>query len=155
MSLIYLDFEFNGESKEILSLGLVRDDPTQCAYFVVNKSDLKEPYEPWVAENVVPYLFSVPKGIKVTETSLADLPGRIEELVAGDESVQFIADWPEDIALLNRLFITGPGEMINIPSYTCHVARVDSWPNNIEGLVQHNALADALALWARLNPQEA
>ena len=59
-------------------------------------------------------------------------------------SLHLIADWPEDIAHFCAAIITGPGEMMNIPSFTCEVRRDLSTKNS---KILHNALSDARAIY--------
>ena len=59
-----------------------------------------------------------------------------------------IADWPDDIRYFCQAIITAPGQMVNIPRLTFELARVDAYPSQLAGAVQHNALWDARALRA-------
>jgi hypothetical protein len=59
------------------------------------------------------------------------------------DSIHLVADWPEDIKHFCEQVITGPGEMMNIPSFTCEVRRDLNTKNS---KILHNALEDARAL---------
>ena len=60
------------------------------------------------------------------------------------------ADWPTDFQHLLPMLHDDMGHMIDMPSFTCSVERVDAYPTELKGAVQHNALWDARALRHRL-----
>lgn len=131
-------------------MAMVRDDGAEL-YLVASPF----PFigcEPWVAENVIPIVF--PEGIgcngKAMAVSLKMFSPMIEEFMAGDANPVIIADWPDDIRYFCETIITDPGKMIDIPGITFEVHRVDAYPTDLPGAVQHNALWDARALRHKL-----
>lgn len=137
--LYFLDTEFNGFGGDLISLALVSEMgkelyiATPCA----------EPAE-WVKENVIPIIEC--EGAR-PHYAQPDQFGRIvARFLAGDRAAVIVADWPDDIRYLCQTFITGPGEMVAIPQLQFQMLRVDSYPTELPGAVQHNALWDARAL---------
>lgn len=140
----WLDTEFNGFGGTLLSLALVAEDG-RALYLVYDKAFRPEP---WVKENVLPIMESVPPGYKTSMFRIKPKigPAMIAAFLCGDKSPQIITDWPDDVRYFCEAIITGPGEMASIPQLSFHVVRVNAYPTNLEGAVQHNALWDALAL---------
>ena len=144
----FLDTEFNGFGGELLSLGLVREDKESL--YLVYSDNVKFVTDPWVKENVVPILWSIPSpmpGMAYTVTSQKDGANRIADFLRGDLSPYIITDWPDDISYFCRSIITGPGMMAPIRSVRFELARVDAYPTDLPGAVQHNSYWDAKALW--------
>lgn len=114
-----------------------------------NVSDGKKPLNNWVLQNVVPKLLDCPQFTIVTSTqlcfALADYFRRREEF-----HPYFISDWPDDIKYISEALLTGPGTMIDVHTVKTRVMRVDAYPTEVVGAVQHNAWWDALALKERL-----
>ena len=139
----YLDTEFNEFGGDLISLALVREDG-ESLYLVY--PDLEE-YGPWVKDNVVPILWSVPESSNAHYlTSHRHGAELIQQFLAGDPHPVIITDWPDDIRYFCQAIITGPGMMINIPGVVFQMVRVDAYPTTLEGAVQHNAWWDAMAL---------
>src|SRR5437870_3700270 len=107
----FLDTEYNGWGGALLSLALVPDDGEEL-YLTLHWDG---PLEPWVERNVVPYLDSVPEPLISPRMSRADAARLVAHYFAGDPDPLVIADWPEDIALLSALLVTGPGVMADVP----------------------------------------
>lgn len=143
----YLDCEFDGFGGKLMSLALVREDGAAIYLIYEGAEDVSDP---WVRENVVPLLRSIPEHrrhcmcLKVTQKTGAYL---ISEFLAGDSGPYIVADWPDDISYFCKAVITAPGFMSRIQSLRFEMVRVDSYPTDIKGAIQHNALWDALALW--------
>lgn len=146
----YLDTEFNGLGGDLISLALIREDGESGYWIVPCPAPI-----PWVAENVLPVLYSnVPDAINTTSETL---PIDIAQFLNGDNKPVIIADWPDDIAYLCKALINGSlywdfpgGPMFGLPTMAFEAARVDAYPNDIEGCVQHNAWWDAMALREKL-----
>ena len=138
----FLDCEFNGYRGELISLALVREDGREL-YMAKPR---QFPLDPWVAQNVEPIVTLNDACPIVTE----NFGIHIQKLLSGDRRPEVIADWPDDIRYFCETIITGPGEMINIPCLECRVSRVDAYPTDLPGAVQHNALWDARALRLKL-----
>lgn len=151
----YLDTEFDGFGGRLLSLALVREDG--ASFYAVTSAHANDP---WVQKNVVPIMYDVPheRGIQGWYSDREDrgfkfhmtLGEDIAEFLKGDPRPHVVADWPDDIRYLCHELITGPGEMVSIPAITFEVARVDAYPTELAGAVQHNAWWDAMALREKL-----
>ena len=161
----YLDTEFDGMGGDLISLALVREDCTleyvladrttapviqrRRSLYLVTKGHARDP---WVKDNVIPILDAVPDILTtpsgVVSLTLAEyLPIYLDGFFEGDDDVEVIADWPDDIGHLCKALITGPGTMIEVrPRIRFTVERVDAYPTDLPGAVQHNAWWDAMAL---------
>lgn len=143
----YLDTEFNEFGGALLSLALVREDG-KSLYVVY---DPPESLGPWVAANVMPIMYSVPRsnagGVDYYQaSSLKTGAHLIAAFMAGDTDPTIITDWPDDIKYFCQAIITGPGEMIAVPGLKFQMQRVDAYPTTLHGAIQHNAWWDAMAL---------
>lgn len=140
----YLDTEFNGFGGDLISLALACEDG-RSLYLVTDK--LPEPMDPWVRENVVPYLYDCPAVPLIM--SPKHWGHEISAFIyCGTKSPQIIADWPSDIADFANLLLTGPGEAVPMGHQThlTIVRHIDVYPTDVKGAVQHNAWYDAMAL---------
>lgn len=138
----YLDTEFNGFGGALISLALVPDDGAE--FYVSLRCD--DPLHPWVERNVMPHVDKVPVGM---QTPPLDRPSAAEALsnyLAFDPAPEIIADWPDDIAHLCALLLTGPGEMVATPSLNLRLIPLPGFSTAEHSLVPHNALHDARAL---------
>lgn len=144
--LYFLDTEFNGFGGELMSMGLVREDG-KSLYLLFG---VPAKVEPWVAENVVPILASVPAEVEPRTVGQQEGARAIAQFLAGDPQPRIVTDWPDDIRYFCQAVIVGPGQMVNIPGLTFHMVRVDAYPTTLAGAVQHNAWWDAMALRERL-----
>lgn len=141
----YLDCEFNGFGGVLLSMALVREDG--AAFHSVSTFDFWSHIDPWVRENVMPNLHLN----KTHEHHFAqELSPQVAAFLAGDPAPHIIADWPDDFTYLIAEILTGPGTMIDIPGLTMEVVRVDAYPTDLPGAIQHNAYWDAMALRHKL-----
>lgn len=138
MSVYYLDCEFNSFGGDLISIALVREDGKAISLVV----GCDDPH-PWVAENVMPILFSDPHSRKVAK---ADIPNELLAFFRGDPQPHIISDWPDDIKYFCECLVPSPGYMIAIPGVICQVVRVNAYPSNLDGAIQHNAYWDAAAL---------
>jgi hypothetical protein len=102
--------------------------------------------EPWVERHVVPYLNAVPDSLTSPQTSRADAARTIAHYLAGDPDPLIVADWPEDIAQLNMLLVTGPGAMADVPGLRFQFMPLSGFSTAANSKVPHNALHDARAL---------
>lgn len=126
----------------LLSLALVPDHGEEL-YLTL---DWDGALEQWVERNVVPYLDMVPDSLVSPRMSRADAARLIAHYFAGDPDPLIIADWPEDIALLNALLVTGPGVMVDVPSLKFQFVSLTGFSTAANSKVPHNALHDARAL---------
>ena len=138
----FLDTEFNGFGGELISVGLAPEDGDQDYYVVI---PIEKPYEPWVERHVVPYLESVPRMLYNRLDRVAAAHD-IAAYLAGDNDVEIIADWPEDIALFCRLLLVGETEIVDIQRMRFEFRRTPGFSTARNSAVPHNALHDARAL---------
>lgn len=155
----FLDTEFNGFGGELISLALVREDHAS-AYYVLEPSGAESWREspgldPWVKDNVIPHLWDCPYvGPQILWTR--DRVARdVALFLSGDRDPVIIADWPADIRYFCGLIELPGGKMVNIPRLAFRMARVDAYPTDLPGAVQHNAWWDAMALRHHLTPGNA
>ena len=138
----FLDTEYNGWGGALLSLALVPDEGEEL-YLTL---DWDVPLEEWVERNVVPFLDMVPDSLVSPRLSRADAARALAHYLAGDNEPVIVADWPEDIALLNSLLLTGPGTMVEVPPLTFKFVELSGFSTAANSKVPHNALHDARAL---------
>jgi len=138
----FLDTEYNGWGGALLSLALVSEQDDEL--YVTLKWDGS--LEPWVERNVMPYLDSVPASLVSPRLSRADAARAISHFLAGDREPEIIADWPEDIALLSALLVTGPGIMVEVPPLSFRFIELTGFSTAANSKVPHNALHDARSL---------
>ncbi len=145
----FIDCEFDGFRGPLISMALVREDG-RSLYFVVDGPAARDA---WVIEHVLPIITDCPEApFSWAPTGAAF---GVKQFLAGDEDVHIIADWPDDLRHFCDLIVYAPGEMADIPRFTMELKRVDAWPNDIEGAVQHNAWWDAVALQRKVLELEA
>lgn len=143
----YLDTEFNDFGGELISLALVREDG-ESLYYVYPEP--KDGYKPWVKENVVPILWSIPSPMPGMAYKLdrGAAPSYIAAFLREDPGpIVIVTDWPDDIKYFCQEVITGPGMMINRDRFVFDMLRVNAYPTSLPNAVQHNAYWDARALW--------
>lgn len=143
----YLDTEFDG--RYLISMGLVAHDG-RAFYATIDRQLV---YSNWVAKNVIPILYHVPtKHIEHyhRELPLNELPEKLMDFFGADEAIHIVTDWPSDVMFMADALLTGPGTMIDIPRIAFEVVRVDAYPTQVPGAVQHNAYWDAVALYYKL-----
>ncbi|MFL6731627.1 MAG: hypothetical protein ACJ8EH_01230 [Sphingomicrobium sp.] len=138
----FLDTEYNGWGGELLSLALVPDDSEEL-YLTLDWSGT---LEPWVEQNVLPYLDTVPESLVSPRMSRGDAARLLAHYLAGDSDPLIVADWPEDIAHFNALLVTGPGVMAEVPPLKFELRPLAGFSTAANSKVPHNALHDARAL---------
>jgi len=139
----FLDTEFNGFGGDLISLALVSQEGRE----IYVATQCPSPAE-WVKDNVLPII-----KCEGTDPYICDVElfGRLVAwYLHTDPDPVIVADWPDDIKYLCQILITGPGEMVDIPRLRFELVRVDAYPTNLVGAIQHNALWDARALKAKL-----
>lgn len=90
--------------------------------------------KPWVAQNVIPVLNTVPIPLDVFRS-------RLQAWLRQFDSIHLIADWPEDLGHFCNVMTTGDGMCMNIPKLTMELNRAVK----ADGEILHNALCDARA----------
>jgi hypothetical protein len=138
----FLDTEFNGVGGALLSLALVPDDGEEL-YITIASDD---PLEPWVERHVVPYLDTVPETLRSPRMSRIDAARTLSHYLSSDPEPLIVADWPEDLALINALLVTGPGMMVEVPALRFEYRPLAGFSTAGNSKVPHNALHDARAL---------
>lgn len=136
----FLDTEFNEFGGALISLALVSEGGSRELYLA---TECENPGE-WVKANVMP-IIAVP-GAQPLVCKREEFPGMIRMFLFGDDNPVIVSDWPDDIRYFCEALIVGPGMMINIPTVSFKLERVDAYPTTLDGAVQHNALWDARAL---------
>jgi len=138
----FLDTEYNGWGGALLSLALVPDRGEEL-YLTL---DWDGALEPWVERHVVPYLDTVPDALTSPRLNRADAALALAHYLGGDPDPVIVADWPEDIAHVNMLLLTGPGLMVEVPPLTFKFVALSGFSTAANSKVPHNALHDARAL---------
>ena len=138
----FLDTEFNGFGGALISLALVPDHGQE--FYVIVECD--DPIHPWVERNVLPFLDHVPVGMKAEPMERRAAADALSAYLAPDRSPEIVADWPEDIAQLCMLLLTGPGDMVPIPEMVFRIYPMPGFSTADNSKVPHNALHDARSL---------
>jgi hypothetical protein len=99
-----------------------------------------------VERHVLPYLDTVPAGLTSPRMNRADAARTIAHYLAGDPDPLIVADWPEDIAQLTQLLVTGPGIMAEVPPLRFMFMPLAGFSTAANSAVPHNALHDARSL---------
>jgi len=139
----FLDTEYNGFGGALLSLALVPEDGGDEFYVTL---ECDAPLDPWVERHVVPFLDMVPEGLVSPRLSRTAAAGALAAWLAHDEAPDIVADWPEDLAQLSMLLVTGPGLMVPMPPLSLHFVPLHGFSTAANSVVPHNALHDARAL---------
>ena len=138
----FLDTEFNGFAGELISLALVPEYGDREFYVVV---PVAGEADPWVERHVLPYLHSVPDALDLSLDRVA-AAHELAAYLATDRDPLIVADWPEDIALLCRLLLVEPNEIVDIGGLRFEFRRTPGFSTSQNSRVPHNALYDARAL---------
>jgi hypothetical protein len=151
----FLDTEYNGWRGALLSLALVPEDGGQEFYVTV---DWSGPVQPWVEQNVVPYLDTVPDALLSPRLSLEDASRELSAWLMQEQEAQIfshgngrgqieiLADWPEDISQICNLLTIGPGLAVDMPPLVFRLVQLPGFSTAANSKVPHNALHDARAL---------
>ena len=139
----FLDTEYNGFGGALLSLALVPEDGSEEFYVTL---DFEGSVDPWVERHVIPYLDLVPEGLMSARLSRQAAAEALAAWLAHDEAPDIVADWPEDLAQLSMLLVTGPGLMVPMPPLSLHFVPLHGFSTAANSVVPHNALHDARAL---------
>lgn len=126
MARFFIDCEWNEFRGQLISMALVGEDGAEW-YEVTHCANVGR----WVTDHVLPILGKKPITWEAMQASL-------QAFLAPHESVEIVADWPEDIEHFCNLLITGPGLRIDTPPLCMRVVRIDA-PSKLP----HNALEDA------------
>ena len=138
----FLDTEFNGFGGALLALALVPEDGGEF-YATLECAD---PLEPWVAQNVIPFLDMVPVGLKAPRLGRREAADALAQYLAMDPEPEMVADWPDDITYFCSLLLIGPGQMVPVPPLKFRLLPLPGFSTAANSKVPHNALHDARAL---------
>lgn len=139
----FLDTEYDGFGGPLLSLALVPEDGSEEFYVVIDHVEIRDE---WVQRHVIPFLDMVPEALKGPRLSREAAADALASWLAHDEAPDIIADWPEDLAQLSMLLVTGPGVMKSVPPLTLRFVPLHGFSTAANSAVPHNALHDARAL---------
>lgn len=146
----FLDTEFNGFGGPILSLALVREDAASL-YLLYEPQG---PLDSWVERNIAPKFLSLPTEVPVQRVDQVLGARAIAAFLASDHNPKIIADWPDDIRLFCQALMLGPGSTVLLERIAFEILRVEPYPTDLDGAVEHNAWWDAMALRRRLMRHE-
>lgn len=135
----FLDTEFNEFGGDLISLALVGENGGELYL----STDCAKPGA-WVKENVLPIVKCA--GADPIEIAPDQFGHAIRMFLHDDKLPTIIADWPDDIKYFCQAIVTAPGQMVSIPRLQFQMIRIDAYPSDLQGAVQHNALWDARAL---------
>lgn len=133
---LFLDCEFNGFGGELISLALV-DENNDYFYEVLTCSN---PIA-WVKEHVMPRLNQDPIEHKQFQI-------RLQQFLLQYDSLEIIADWPEDFTLFTKSLVLSAGKCMSTPPLSMRLWMEDAIETHVASTNPHNALADAQALKA-------
>jgi hypothetical protein len=140
----FLDAEFNGFGGPLVSLALVPEDQEAAPFYEALPCAAPEP---WVAAHVLPVLRTQP-------ISRPEMIAKLAAYLLSDAEPVVIADWPEDIAHLALLMVTGPGWRMPAPLLRFELLDLPLFDSVSLSEVPHNACSDAKALRAYVLAQE-
>ncbi len=140
----FLDVEFNGFGGDLISLALVPEDHAAEPFYEV--LPCADPV-PWVAGHVVPVLRRAP-------IERADFVKKLGAYIEQDTHPVIIGDWPEDIAQLMLMMMTGPGWRMPSERISIELLDLPLFDSEAMSKVPHNAMYDAMALREYLQAQE-
>ncbi|MCW6511763.1 hypothetical protein [Lichenifustis flavocetrariae] len=132
----FLDAEFNGFGGQLISIALVPQDPHSAVFYEALPCAAPEP---WVAAHVLPVL-------RTTPTSRPAMIAKLAAYLSSDPEPVVVADWPEDIAHLALLMVTGPGYRLASPRLMFELLDLPLFNSEALSEVPHNARHDAAAL---------
>lgn len=145
-----VDCEYSDLTQEPISIAIVPLWPHSGRLVGIDECPAREFYEvisplprssEWIAKNVVPHLDRV--GI-----SRVDLQRKLSTFLFEHDIQELHYDWVEDIAIVNKLMVTGPGERIDLPGK--FLTHVHHYELESSSKTPHNALCDARAIAAAL-----
>ena len=140
----FIDAEFNGFGGQLISLALVPEDEEAVPFYEVLAC--ANPNS-WVTDHVVPVLQKQP-------ISRPELISKLATYLRGDSKPMMTADWPEDVAHLALLMLTGPGWRMPSPRLIIELLDLPLFDSAELSSVPHNACYDAIALRTYVLGQE-
>ena len=140
----FVDAEFNGFGGQLISLALVPEDPGGLPFY--EALVCVEPTS-WVANHVLPVLQKLP-------VTRSEMIAKLASYLRADPEPLVTADWPEDIAHMALLMITGPGWRLPSPRLIFELLDLPLFDSTVLSSVPHNACHDAVALRSYVLGQE-
>ena len=140
----FLDAEYNGFCGPLISLALVPEMQDSPSFY--EALPCPAPVS-WVAAHVLPVLRTRP-------ISRPEMIARLAAYLRDDSEPVMIADWPEDIAHLALLMVTGPGWRMPSPRLKFELLDLPLFDSETLSEVPHNARYDAIALRTYVLHQE-
>lgn len=141
----FIDAEFNGFGGELISLAAVPEDEDAPPFYEAIRCERPVP---WVRDNVMPVLHTVPRGrLEVARLFSAYLHA--------DPRPVIVADWPEDIAHAASLLTDGNSRRLVAGAVSFQLLPVTHFSPMTLSQVPHNAYHDAVALRRWLLAREA
>lgn len=131
----FLDAEFNGFGGPLISLAPVPEDRRANSFY--EALPCAEP-STWVAEHVLPVLRTQP-------VSRPEMVERLAAYLTRDLEPVVVADWPEDVAQMALLLMTGPGHRMPLPRLMFELLDLPLFDSAALSEVPHNACHDATA----------
>ena len=135
---VFIDTEFNGYDGELISLALLSEHDADVAYYQV--FTVIAPVETWVNRHVIPYVHEFPTSGCRLQTWLNTIARNHQA-----DTIEIIADWPDDIRYFCRTLITGPGRMIDPDCRLTFALEREACEGPYRPAIPHNALSDAAA----------
>jgi hypothetical protein len=132
----FLDVEFNGFGGALISLALVPDDAAAKPFYEALPCPAPTP---WVTEHVLPVL-------RTQTISRPEMTAKLAQYLRDDDEAIVIGDWPEDIAQLALLMVTGEGSRIPLEQIRFDLLDLPLFDSAALSKVPHNACYDAMAL---------
>jgi len=152
MSIYYIDCEFDGHNGPLISMALIGEEDD--IYIV---TDYDTPQDPWVVENVMPYIDEHNAERTFTGIKENDVGELLHDMFETLLMVQVIADSPVDLMRFFKALSTNgegkwrPSELDRVSG---HAVNVDAWPCSDKNLTQHNAWCDAKALKIKMREMQ-
>ncbi len=140
----FLDVEFNGFGGDLISLALVPEDHAAAPFYEVLPCATPVP---WVAGHVMKVLQREP-------IERAEFVKKLGAYIEQDNYPIIIADWPEDVAQLMLMMMTGPGWRMPSDRISIELRDLPLFNSEAASKVPHNAMYDAMALRDYLQAQE-
>jgi hypothetical protein len=131
----FLDAEFNGFGGELISLALVPEDRNVAPFYQALSCAAPDP---WVADHVLPVLQTQP-------VSRPEMIAKLAAYLRDDPEPVVTADWPEDVAHLALLMVTGPGWRMPSPRLIVELLDLPLFDSETLSAVPDNACHDAMA----------
>jgi hypothetical protein len=123
----YLDAEFNGFGGSLISLALVPKDRRRAAFY--EALPCPSPV-PWVIKHVLPVL-------RTKAIARMEVCAKLSSYLRDDVEPVVVSDWPEDIAQLAMLMITGPGWRLPSPRLTFELLDLPLFDSETASEVPH------------------